>query len=360
MAWARKLPSGRYQACYRDRNGKMRTAGTFLRKGDAQDVGEEEERKIRRDEWIDPTLRKTLFETYAARYMEVTLNQDRSTKLRDESLLRNHLLPAFGSEKLGAIETADVRGWVADLATKLAPATVALCYQLFGRIMRSAEEDGLIRRSPCSASIRLPRQTRSKRADRWLSVEELEYLAATIAPRYRAAILTMGYMGLRFGEMAGLRRDRLDLLRGTLEVAGQLRELRGHLEYIPLAKTAAGLRKLSLPSSLVSDLQGHLETHAGHSEYVFSGRDGAPLRKTWVRRHFTPAAGTAGVLPLTPHHLRHTCAALLIDRGGHAKDVQEWLGHSSFGVTMDVYGHLFPERQTQLAESLDEIRRRAV
>lgn len=45
---------------------------------------------------------------------------------------------------------------------------------------------------------------------------------------------------------------------------------------------------------------------------------------------------------------------LLIDRGGHAKEIQEWLGYSSFQVTMDVYAHLFPERQTQLADRLED------
>jgi integrase len=57
--------------------------------------------------------------------------------------------------------------------------------------------------------------------------------------------------------------------------------------------------------------------------------------------------------------LRHTCASLLIDRGAHAKDIQEWLGHSSFQVTMDVYGHRFPERQDALAKALDDYRREA-
>jgi integrase len=357
MAWSRKLPSGRWQACYRDSSGATRTAGTFSRKSDARDVAEEEERKLRRGEWIDPEHLRMPFREYAGRYMKVTLNQDEPTRVRDDSLLRNHLLPAFGDAGLGTIATADVRAWIADLSDRRAPSTVALCYQLFSRILRSAEEDGFILKTPCTPGVKLPRLTRSKRADRWLTVDELELLAGTIEPRFRASVLTLGYMGLRFGEMAGLRRDKLDLLRGTLEVAGQLREVRGRQEYVAFAKSAAGLRKLSLPESLVTELQSHLEEHTTNPEYVFSGRDGAPIRKTWARRHFTPAAAKAGLLPLTPHHLRHTCASLLIDRGGHAKDVQEWLGHSSFQVTMDVYGHLFPERQTQLAERLDAMRR---
>jgi integrase len=237
---------------------------------------------------------------------------------------------------------------------------VALCYQLLGRIMRNAEEDGLVLKSPCTSHVKLPKQTRLKRADRWLTIDELEHLASSIDGRYRATVLTMGYMGLRLGEMAGLKRAKVDLLHGTLEVAGQLKELRGYQSWSALPKTAAGLRKLPLPSSLVKELDRHLSAHTTHPEYVFSGRDGGPLRRTWVRRHFTPAAQRAGLAPLTPHHLRHTCASLLIARGAHAKDIQEWLGHSSYQVTMDVYGHLFPERQGELARGLDEARRAAL
>jgi integrase len=64
----------------------------------------------------------------------------------------------------------------------------------------------------------------------------------------------------------------------------------------------------------------------------------------------------AGKPNLRPHHLRHTCATLLIARGWHAKDIQEWLGHSSYQVTMDVYGHFFPERLHDIADDLDALR----
>lgn len=135
-----------------------------------------------------------------------------------------------------------------------------------------------------------------------------------------------------------------------------MKELSGHQSFSELPKTAAGLRKLPLPLSLKDELQRHLKTYSNHPEYVFTGRDGGPLRKTWARRHFSPAVIAAGLPRLTPHHLRHTCAALLIAQGAHAKDIQEWLGHSSYRVTMDVYGHLFPERQGELAKGLDEAR----
>jgi Phage integrase family len=76
-----------------------------------------------------------------------------------------------------------------------------------------------------------------------------------------------------------------------------------------------------------------------------------------VVRHFQPAAARAGLLPLRPHHLRHTAVSLLIGQGAHPKKIQEWCGHSSFNVTMDVYGHMLPERHEKLAALLDGVYR---
>jgi integrase len=345
----------RYEVRYRNPGSREIRGKTFDTLTEAKRFQRELETAKDRGTYVNPSLGKTTFGAYADRYMNVTLNQDISTKTRDESLLRNHLVPAFGAMSLREVTTPSVRAWIADLSEtkQLAPSTVALCYQLLGRIMRNAEEDGYIFKTPCTPNIKLPNQTHSKRAERWLSIEELERLADTIDPRFRAAILTMGYMGLRFGELTGLKRSRLDLLHGTLDVSGQMKEVGGHQSFANITKTAAGLRKLPIPPSLVSELGDHLSTYSNHPEFVFSGRDGGPLRKTWARRHFTPAVTKAGLSPLTPHHLRHTCAALLIAEGAHAKDIQEWLGHSSYQVTMDVYGHLFPERQGELAASLD-------
>jgi integrase len=55
------------------------------------------------------------------------------------------------------------------------------------------------------------------------------------------------------------------------------------------------------------------------------------------------------------HDLRHTCASLMIMQGAHPKEIQQQLGHSSISVTLDRYGHLFPDRQDKVADALDEI-----
>ena len=83
---------------------------------------------------------------------------------------------------------------------------------------------------------------------------------------------------------------------------------------------------------------------------------GGPRRQSHFRtRHFRPAAKRADLAGATPHDMRHTCVALLVQLGAHPKAIQEWLGHSSITMTLDQYGHLFPSIEEALAGRLDEL-----
>jgi len=94
----------------------------------------------------------------------------------------------------------------------------------------------------------------------------------------------------------------------------------------------------------------------GPEDLVSTAPQGGPLREQkFVAGIFKPAAVQAG-LPhwLRFHYLRHTCASLLIAQGASVKAVQAQLGHASATVTLDRYGHLFPDELQRLAERLQE------
>ena len=356
MAWVRKLPSGKYQGQYRDPHDRVRSTGTYLRKSDAKTEADEQERRVRRSEWTDPELGRESVAAWAAHYLKTTLNQRESTRVRDESYVRNHILPTFGALALAEVEPTNVRTWVEGLSQTHAPATVAKSYQLLARIFAAAEDCGYVRRSPCRG-VTLPRVERQEM--RFLSAAEIEHLANGVPARHRALVLTCGYLGLRWGEAAGLKRQRLNLLKGTLEVAEILTEVQGRLAFGP-PKTSSSRRTLSVPPFLVEVLAEHLEAHTTHPELVFSGRDGGPLRRsTFRRRVWLPAIERAGLAPLRFHDLRHSAASLLIAANVHPKIIQTRLGHSSITVTLDVYGHVLPRLDEAVSTALEDTRREA-
>jgi integrase len=107
-----------------------------------------------------------------------------------------------------------------------------------------------------------------------------------------------------------------------------------------------------LREELAVYLAGRLQDPDG---FVFTAAKGGPLRhNNFYQRVFCPALARAGLpAQVRFHDLRHTCAALLIAQGAHPKAIQAHLGHSSIQVTMDRYGHLFPDALEQLADRLD-------
>jgi integrase len=152
-----------------------------------------------------------------------------------------------------------------------------------------------------------------------------------------------------------LRVRHLNLLRGRCEVGESATEVDGRLVWGP-TKTYAR-RTVHLPRFLCDQLAAYLaERPHGPDDLVFTAPQGGPLREQkFVAGIFKPAAARAG-LPhrLRFHDLRHTCASLLIAQGASIKAVQAQLGHASATVTLDRYGHLFPDELQQLADRLQD------
>lgn len=239
---------------------------------------------------------------------------------------------------------------MASLTGQLSPGAVASTYRTLARILATAEIDGLIRRSPC-VGVHLPRQS-GQTEMHFLTPAEVARLGDAIELRYLTLIFTAAYTGLRWGELAGLRRHRLDLDAATVRVVEALSEVNGR---VALGSTKTGAhRAVSLPHFLVDMLAGHLEAYTSTGGYVFTSTEGTALRRHFYRRHFKPAVKRAGLTPaLRFHDLRHTCAALLIAQGAHPKEIQERMGHSTIRLTFDRYGHLFPSLDSRLRDGLE-------
>ncbi|MBA2528502.1 MAG: site-specific integrase [Euzebyales bacterium] len=162
------------------------------------------------------------------------------------------------------------------------------------------------------------------------------------------------YTGLRWGEVAALRVGDVDLLRGAVTVArslergGTLKDTKTH-----------GRRIVHLEQALRNELAVHIQTELLlPADHVWTAAQGGPLSYTNFRRRvWQPAVMAAGIdASLRFHDLSHTCASWLIARGGTARAVMAWMGHSTIKVTFDRYGHLFPHELENLAASLSDLR----
>lgn len=348
----------RWKARYRTTEGATRSRA-FARLVDAEDYLATVEADKVRGEFADPLLGRRTFEEYALEWLEGKGNVRPRTRINVEGRLHKHAIPAFGATPIGNIRPAQVRSWVTGLsASGLAPSTIKAIYLTFGQVMRTAEIDRVIPRTPC-IGIELPADIGPDREQHYLTPEEIAGLAEAITPRFAPLILAAGYTGLRAGELGALTSDRVNLLRRTIDVAASMSEVRGE---VVIGPTKTGKRRtVTLPPFLAELLGQHIGRYPSDEGYVFTSSEGGPLRhRNFMRRHFK-AAVAAAELPdtLRFHDLRHSHAAMLIAQGAHPKQVQERLGHSTIRVTFDRYGHLFDGHDDDLLEGLDGLARSA-
>lgn len=354
MASVNKRPdTGKWQVRYRGPDGKQRSQD-FRRMVDATRFAAEVETDKARGEWLNPEGAARELELWADWWLSQSHRQTLrpSTYAGQWAVYRSLIRPVFGGCKLGEITQPAVQAWVNDLGARLAPATVRKAYQILSKIMGAAVDADYLPKSPCRR-INLPADDRQQ--TRFLTPAEVGELADAIDPRYRALVLLGAYGGLRIGEMSGLRRSRVQLPRGVVEVDQVLAEVGGKL-YFQEPKTKASRRRVPLPRPVAEELGQHMGPNSapGPDGLVFTAPEGGPLRlPTWRRRFWAPAVEAAGLAPLRVHDLRHTAVSLWIATGTNVKAVSVRAGHTSVSFTLDRYGHLFEDSDDVLTGRLE-------
>jgi integrase len=357
---ARRLPSGRWQVRYYDQAGIRHTAPrTFPSRADANRYLAQVEADLLRGAWTDPRLARITFGEWVERWWPTTADLRPGTRTFYEYLLRRFLLPAFEDTSLGRIDSMTVRSWLAGLheAGEVTPTTVAKAYRLLRRILNVAVEAGYLPRNP--AAIKGAGLERAAEM-RHVSIPQLHELAEAVPGRYRALVLVAGYGGLRWGELVGLRRRRVDLAAARIHVVEQLAEVAGKFIVSP-PKTAAGQRVVVLPAVAVAALADHLDDYAapGPDGLVFpSGRGTYLQRSNFSRLVWRPAVQQLGLGGLRFHDLRHTAATLAAAAGATTKELMERMGHTSPAVALR-YQHVMADRQAAIAAALDGLVREA-
>jgi len=356
----RRLPSGRYQARYSGPDGIDRPAPqTFATRTDADVWLTMKEAEIRRGDWLDPDVGAVAFGDYADAWIRDHVLKPRTDELY-RGLLKNHLRPTFGNTDLGDIHEADIRRWRRerlDTGQKqkrpFGPVTVAKAYRLLHAIMTTAVEDGRIRRNPCH--IKGAGQEHSDERP-VIPVSTLLQLLDNVPTRYRALLLLATFANLRFGELAALRRNQIDLDACVVRVAASTSEMGDGRLIDGSTKSQAGDRTVSFPADIVPELADHLERFADPKPtgLVFIGPKGGRLRRSNFRKLWNRARGVVGLPDLHFHDLRHTGNTMAAAQGASLRELMERMGHSSPRAAL-IYLHATRERDQKIAAGMGKL-----
>lgn len=352
----RRLPSGRWQARYRNTGGQMIAAPeTFTTKGDATAWLAAVRTDQSRGRFVDPKAGRVTIADFSARFLEERVLSQRTRETYD-GLLKLHILPALGDIEIGQLAPGTVRSWHTRVARKH-QSTAAKAYRLLTTMLNTAVVDELIVRNPC----KIEGAGKEQAAERPIAtVAEVHALVAAMPERFRAIVLLATWCHLRKGELCALRRRDIDLMRRSVTVGRTLQQLRNGQIIVKEPKTAAGRRKIAIPPNAVPAIKHHLDNYvsADPNSLVFTGEKGGPLRPGVLQKNWARARLAIGRPDLHLHDLRHTGNTWAAATGASTRELMSRMGHSSPDAALR-YQHATEDRDRVIAKALAAMARPA-
>jgi integrase len=374
---AGRKPPARWQVMWYDNSYNLKSEAAPT-KAQAEDRRSEIERTLQAGTYIDPAAGRVQFAEMADKWIDSRHDLRRTTWWKYRGLLDNHVIPRWGDISLNKMLNADedIAVWVATLlkaktdgGSGLGPSQARHAYRALSMVLEWCVPNR-IPRNP-ARGVKVPVLPEYEHV--YLTHEQVEALAEAsgeLRTKYNQStacahinpvfMRLLAYTGIRWSEAAVLRPHRINLAQRRIRIASTFYEINGALQE-GLPKNGKP-RSVPIPEFLCAELET-LISRRNKNELLFRTKRGLPMRASnWRNREFTPAIIAAGLdLPgFTPHGLRHTAASLAIASGADIKVIQTMLGHKDASMTLDVYGHLFPDRLDEVATALHRNRQRAL
>jgi integrase len=294
---------------------------------------------------------------------------------RYEELARKNIAPLLGQAVLMKLRPAQISAAYAKALTSgrrngqggLAPRTVHHMHRILRQALALAVKWNLIVKNPAD-DVDPPKVERAKM--RALDAAETAELIDHFRPTRMFMPVLLGVLcGLRRGEVTALKWRSFDLDHGQMAIDQSTEQTRAGIRS---KETKSGrARTVALPSLVVEELRRHrvrqaeelLRVGVRHSDDVFviAQEDGSPLQPNSLTHEFVRLLAKAPALPRVRFHdLRHSHATHMLAGGVHPKIAQERLGHSSVGITLDLYSHVLPGMQEDAAAKVDASIRAAI
>jgi integrase len=237
-------------------------------------------------------------------------------------------------------------------------------HEVLRKSLRQAVERRHLHVSPM-LGVAPPRRSQPEIAS--LSATQVrKLLEAAKADPFAALYFLAVHTGMRWGEIAGLQWQDVNLERGVVHVCRAQREVyrpdgpkKGkYLVELAEPKTRSARRAIRIGKKTTEALRVHrdkLNSPPLPTLRVFTTLIGDPLRRSsFSRKHWHPLLANAGITMLGFNSLRHTMATTGLTNGIHAKVIQERLGHAHISQTLDTYSHVIPELHEEAASILED------
>ena len=301
----------------------------------------------------------------------VALNLSKNTYDNYKTTIDLHILPLLGNKRLSSLTPETLQKFINQKHRDgYARSTISIQHSILSNSLNQAVYPyKLIRDNPMQYVV-IPRKKREKttRKDlKVLSLEEIQEIIDFIGKvnSFYIPFMIGFYTGMRRGEVCGLKWDKVDLEKGTIEVdkAMSHKDDEGNWVLGP-PKNNSSYRKFFMGDTLTQILKEHklqqkknklrYGNHYKESNFVCTKENGefvSPYSIKWSCSNIKNKLG----IDMGFHSLRHTHATLLLERGAPIKDIQKKLGHARASITIDTYSHLTEKMQDETLDILNNL-----
>ncbi len=300
-----------------------------------------------------PKRQDPSFEEFSAIFLAAKKNEIKPSTYADyETVIRRHLVPFFGKERMSNIGPARIQDLLNHLEREgVSTATQGKILRYTRVIFRKAVALEAIDRDPTGV-IRGPKG--KEKEIQPLTPEEVNKLLESTSGDLHAMVATSCFSGLRQGELIGLQWQDIDFDKRKITISRSFHPTHG----FSTPKSKASVRAIPIIEPLADILIEVFERHGRPSQdtLVFPSKAGTPLNnRNLVQKQFEPALLKAGIRRIRWHDLRHTFASLMIEGGCDPKTLQVIMGHSSITVTMNTYVNLYSTSYERAARGLEAV-----
>lgn len=287
------------------------------------------------------------------------------------SVANAHIIPYFKAKqlKLCDVNREKIQAYIDEKSQHgrldgkggLSPKTIKTHKLIIQLALKEAVKSELILRNPCEF-VTLPKMVKHEAG--FYTAEQVHELFHAIRqePLYPLIYFTVIY-GLRRSEVLGLKWDSINWETDTVTIKHTVC-FYGEIVEKDTTKTASSFRSYPLTAEVKTILKSLKKSEADNrklfgkaycdNDYIFKWDNGAPFTPDFVTKKFPKLLKKYGLPHIRFHDLRHSCASLLLANGFSLKDIQEWLGHSDFSITANIYAHLDTARKNNIAKTMSD------
>lgn len=295
------------------------------------------------------------FKTFTELYeKDVRPKLKENTWLTKEHIIKTKILPYFEHKRLCDISSKDVITWQNEIrkttnssGEPLSQGYLKTIHNQLSALFNHAIKIYGLRLNPASTVGNMGKEER-KEMSYWTVAEYSKFSDEMMdKPLSYYAFQMLYWTGIREGELLALTPADFNFEKETVTINKSFQHLNGR-DIITSPKTEKSNRTIKLPNFLCDEIQDYLKMlyDVGLEDRMF------PVTKSYLYREMERGSKQAGIKRIRIHDIRHSHVSLLIDMGFSATAIADRVGHESIDITYN-YAHLFPSKQTEMAEKLD-------